>query len=155
VEYNCRFGDPETQVVLPIWQGDLYRLFRSVARGNLDRDLDAVNSVGTAVCVVMASGGYPGSYEKGKPISGLDHLPEDIIAFHAGTAIQDGSVVTAGGRVIGVTALSDSADLAATVHRAYEGVQEIAFEGSTWRRDIGARAVGTTHSESDNNASDA
>ena len=140
VEFNCRFGDPETQVVLPIWRGDLYQLFHAAASGNLS-EADQGESRGTAVCVVMASGGYPGSYEKGNVIKGLEEVPDDIIVFHAGTAMAEGELVTAGGRVLGVTAVSDGDDLEETIARAYKGVSKITFDGGMWRSDIGAKGI--------------
>ncbi len=140
VEFNCRFGDPETQVVLPIWRGDLYRLFRGAASGSIG-DADEAPSTGSAVCVVMASGGYPGSYEKEKEIAGIENVPEDVLVFHAGTKEKEGTLLTAGGRVLGVTAVSDEDDLESAIGRAYEGVEKITFEGSVWRHDIGAKGI--------------
>ena len=142
VEFNCRFGDPETQVVLPLYQGDLYELFLAASTGSL-AGKPAADSVGSAVCVVLASGGYPGAYEKGKEIGGAEAFGggEDLLLFHAGTRQQDGQLLTSGGRVLGVTAVSGGDDLAATIRRAYEGVERITFDKMYCRRDIGARAV--------------
>ncbi|MBD3367033.1 MAG: phosphoribosylamine--glycine ligase, partial [Candidatus Eisenbacteria bacterium] len=140
VEFNCRFGDPETQPTLPLADCDLAEVMLAASRGELDP-----SSVGTrdgaAACVVMASGGYPGSYDKGKEISGLANAGslEDVIVFHAGTRSEDGRVVTSGGRVLGVTALGH--DLPSALERAYEGVGAISFEGAAYRRDIGHRAL--------------
>lgn len=141
LEFNCRFGDPETQAILPRLESDLLEVLEAAAAG----DLGGVTlrwRPGAAVCVVMASGGYPGRYEKGHPISGLDEAEalEDVIVFHAGTAARDGEVVTAGGRVLGVTALGPST--AAAVSRAYEAVGRIRFAGAHYRRDIARRALG-------------
>ena len=139
VEFNCRFGDPETQVILPIWQGDLYKLFHAAASGSLAA-VDQGTSVGSAVCVVMASGGYPGSYEKGKVIEGLSDTSANVVVFHAGTKSNGSDMMTNGGRVLGVTAISDNDDLTESIAQAYEGVSEITFDGAVWRNDIGARA---------------
>jgi len=140
LEFNVRFGDPETQPILARLRGDLVPVLAAIAQGNLqDADLDW--DPRPAVCVVMASGGYPGHYEKGKVIHGLDAagaLP-DVTVFHAGTELRDGKVVTAGGRVLGVTALGD--DIRGAIARAYEAVKRIRFEGAHYRTDIGARAL--------------
>ncbi|MDX1530057.1 MAG: phosphoribosylamine--glycine ligase [Rhodothermales bacterium] len=139
VEFNARFGDPEAQVVLPLLDADVADLFLALTEGRLG---DAVLGVrdGAAACVVLASGGYPGPYEKGKPISGLDAVPDDVLVFHAGTAVdEDGRTVTAGGRVLGVTGLGD--DLQAALERAYAAVDQIAFEGVQVRRDIGQKGL--------------
>ena len=140
VEFNCRFGDPETQVVLPMLDGNLLELMKQSAVGTLGGAEVGVKD-GAAVCVVMASGGYPGSYEKGKKISfdpALDGR-DDIIVFHAGTAAKDGGVVTAGGRVLGVTGLGE--DVAAAAATAYQGVDMIAFDSGFCRRDIAWREI--------------
>ena len=143
VEFNCRFGDPETQVILPIWKGDLYELFEAAASGSVGQFNDP-GSEGSAVCVVLASGGYPGSYEKGVPIEGLDSVAaeEGVMVLHAGTAHDHGEIVTAGGRVLGVVAYSDDADMERQIARAYEGVEMIAFRDMIFRTDIGKRAIG-------------
>ena len=138
VEFNSRFGDPETQVILPIWRGDLYKLFHAAASGTLST-VDQGTSVGSAVCVVMASGGYPGSYEKGKVIEGLDDVSADTVVFHAGTKRVGDDMVTNGGRVLGVTSVSSETDMEQTILRAYEEVSKITFDGAVWRHDIGAR----------------
>ena len=135
IEFNNRFRDPETQSVLPRLKTDLLEIFLAVSQ---DKLVDQVIqwSDERAVCVVMASGGYPGAYEKGKVITGLDGLDEDVIVFHAGTrAAEDGSVLTAGGRVLGVTALG--VDHEAAREKAYANVRRIAFEGAQYRTDIG------------------
>lgn len=140
VEFNCRFGDPETQVVLPLLDGDLAEIMLACATGGLDKV-----SIGwhdkAAVCVVLASGGYPEHYPQGYPISGLDEagkLPETVV-FHAGTKISDGSVVTAGGRVLGVTAVGK--DIADAQERAYKAASVISFKDMQYRKDIAWRAL--------------
>jgi phosphoribosylamine--glycine ligase len=141
VEFNARFGDPETQVLMVQMDSDLVPLLEGVAQGRLDAT-ESVAWSDSAVCVVMASGGYPRSYEKGKPITGLETLADDpnIVVFHAGTARgEDGGFVTAGGRVVGVTARGQSVREARD--RAYAAVGQIHFEGVHWRRDIAHRAL--------------
>ena len=118
IEYNCRFGDPETQVVLPLLESDLLKIMLATTNGTLDKT-EVRFSAGAAACVILASGGYPLAYEKGKEITGLvnGQLPgSDAIVYHAGTAVQDGRLVTAGGRVLGVTATA--ADLPAALEKA-------------------------------------
>ena len=145
LEYNCRFGDPETQPVLARLQGDLADWLAGAAAGALPQAPMAWDAR-TAVCVVLASAGYPARPETGKPISGLAGDPgsrpgsgpgEDVMVFHAGTALADGELVTAGGRVLGVTALG--ADVDAARARAYAAARQISFEGMQMRGDIGAR----------------
>ena len=133
IEYNVRMGDPETEVVMPRIDSDLVELLQSAASGTLDRQTVAVNPK-TAATVMLVSGGYPGSYEKGKPVSGLQ-LTEDCMVFHAGTASRDGQTVTAGGRVMAVTALADDMDAALAKSNRNAGI--INFEGKYFRRDIG------------------
>jgi len=140
LEFNVRFGDPETQPILFRLRGDLVPVINSIAHGNLaEAALDW--DPRPAVCVVIASGGYPGHYEKGKVIKGLDKAAAmpDVAVFHAGTALKNGKVVTAGGRVVGVTARGD--DIQAAIARAYEAVKLIQFPGMHYRTDIGARAL--------------
>jgi phosphoribosylamine--glycine ligase len=142
VEYNCRFGDPETQAVLPLLQSDLFALLQAGASGSL-RGLKVGASRGAACCVVMASGGYPDSYEKGKPISGLEEAQGigGVYVFHSGTRRdRNGSVLTSGGRVLGVTGTGDT--IRQAVDAAYRGVARIHFEARAFRRDIGYRALG-------------
>lgn len=141
VEYNVRFGDPETQVVLPRLESDLAEAMMAVAQGRAD-DIALDWSDKWAVGVVLASEGYPGSYEKGKVISGIDAAEalDDVIVFHAGTATDDaGNLVTAGGRVLNVVALGDTFEQARD--RAYEACDLIEFDGKQLRRDIGAKAL--------------
>ncbi|MFQ6099127.1 MAG: phosphoribosylamine--glycine ligase, partial [Armatimonadota bacterium] len=140
LEYNCRFGDPETQVVLPRLKSDLVELLVACVEGRLD-EVTAEWRSEACVCVVMASDGYPGAYEKGKAISGIQEAVAlgDVEVFHAGTALQDGKLVTNGGRVLGVTALGES--FQAAIDRAYAAVNCIHFEGCYFRRDIARRAL--------------
>jgi phosphoribosylamine--glycine ligase len=133
LEFNVRFGDPETQVVLPMIEDDLAELcFLGATGGPLPPGV-AVRD-GSAACVILASGGYPGSYAKGFEISGLEDI-RDAIVFHAGTKKQDGVLVTAGGRVLGVTGLGS--DLEDALSKAYGAINGIGFEGMYYRRDIG------------------
>ena len=141
IEYNCRFGDPETQVVLPLLESDLLKIMLATTNGTLDKT-EVRFSAGAAACVILASGGYPLAYEKGKEITGLvnGQLPgSDAIVYHAGTAVQDGRLVTAGGRVLGVTATA--ADLPVALEKAYAAADSIHFDKLHRRSDIGARAL--------------
>ncbi|MCB9726625.1 MAG: phosphoribosylamine--glycine ligase [Spirochaetaceae bacterium] len=140
IEFNVRFGDPETQPLLVRMQGDLLPLLATAAAGRLD----PATSIGwgeAAVCVVLASGGYPRDYETGKPIRGLELLVDDdsVVVFHAGTRQGAAGFETAGGRVLGITARGDS--VAEARERAYRAVERIGFEGMHFRRDIAARAL--------------
>jgi phosphoribosylamine--glycine ligase len=139
LEFNCRFGDPEAQVVFPTMKGDLVDLLEAAIEGRLPEPESGQN--GAAVCVVMASGGYPGEYETGKLIHGLDGVSQrdDVVVFHAATKQTDEGLVTGGGRVLGVTGLGDS--LSDAISTAYRGVEQISFEGAHFRRDIGRRAA--------------
>ena len=137
VEYNARFGDPETQVVLPLLESDLFAIMRAVREGRL-AETDIHWKKESAACIVLASGGYPEKYESGKLISGLeDAEAAGATVYHAGTKKTDAGYVTAGGRVLGVTALGDT--LADAVHSAYAAAEKIHFEGAHMRRDIGSR----------------
>lgn len=141
IEFNARFGDPETQVVLPRLKTDLLDIFLASLNGRLG-EIDIAWSDEAAVCVVLASGGYPGSYPKGLPISGLDQASAEAgaLVFHAGTAAdKDGRIVTAGGRVLGVVGLG--ADIAAARGKAYAAADRIAFDGKQNRTDIAAKAL--------------
>ncbi len=133
LEFNCRFGDPETQAVLPLLESDLLDLALACAEGRLN-EAEIRWRRGAAVCVVLASAGYPAAPETGKPIHGLDALPEDVLCFHAGTKSVDGRIVTAGGRVLGLTARA--ATLREAVEKAYRAVEKVEFEGRQYRRDI-------------------
>ena len=140
VEYNVRFGDPETQVVLPRLESDLVDVMMAVAEGRPD-DIELSWSDRWAVCVVLASEGYPGSYEKGKVILGIDEAEEldGVSVFHAGTALNsDGELITAGGRVLNVVALGDTFEEAR--EQAYRACDLINFEGKQFRTDIGEKA---------------
>jgi len=139
LEYNVRFGDPECQTLVTRWSGSLMPLIAGSARGDF-AGLTPTWGAPASLCVVLASGGYPGSYEKGKPISGLGAAAEvpNVEVFHAGTRRQDGRVVTSGGRVLSVTATGADVDEAAA--RAYQAADRIDFEGKQLRRDIGWRA---------------
>ena len=135
IEYNSRFGDPETQVILPMLKTDLMEIFEAV----VDERLDEVNiewETGACVCVVLASGGYPESYEKGKEIVFGD-LDKDVILCHAGTALKDGKIVTSGGRVLGVCAKGETIEEAR--QKAYKNVEKIQFEKMHYRTDIGIK----------------
>lgn len=141
IEYNCRFGDPETQVVLPLLEGDLLEIMQATTNGTL-AGVPVKWKDAYAACVVLASGGYPQTYESGKRITGLveGQLPGGVATvFHAGTRLEGGELVTAGGRVLGVTAVAET--LLAAVKDAYAAADHIHFEGMHKRSDIGARAL--------------
>jgi len=140
LEFNARFGDPETQPILMRLQNDLLEVCLAVCNGTLE-DVTLRWDPRPSVCVVMASGGYPGEYHKGKVITGLKEAAqlEDVMVFHAGTKLRDGNVVTSGGRVLGVTAIGET--IAAAKTRAYEAVDRIQFEGAYCRRDIADKAI--------------
>ena len=139
VEFNCRFGDPEAQVVLPLLASDPLDLFEAVASGRL-ADVAVETTGGAAACVVLASEGYPGAYEAGRPISGAERPHDDALVFHAGTARDDaGDLVTAGGRVLGVTGRGGT--LGDALDAAYAAADAVAFEGKTLRRDIGQKGL--------------
>jgi len=140
LEFNARFGDPECQVYMRLLDGDLYQILRDCAEGKLDPgSIDW--TPGFAVCVCLVSGGYPGDYQKGLPISGIDEAEgnDSVIVFHAGTTMKDGQLVTAGGRVLNVTATGPTLDDA--LNRAYGAIESIKFEGMHYRTDIGRRPV--------------
>ena len=138
IEYNCRFGDPETQVVLPLLKTDLFTVMRAVRDERLG-EVDIQWSTGAAACVVLASGGYPKKYETGLPIEGLDENGghPGVIVYHAGTKKQDGRFLTAGGRVLGVTGLGET--LPQALEKAYGAVREITFKNAHYRTDIGKK----------------
>lgn len=147
IEFNCRFGDPETQAVLPLVTCDWYELFTACATGTLDSSIKLEINPGYCVSVILASKGYPGSYEKGKLISGMEeaeHSRSNIDIYHSGTVLDDDdNVLTNGGRVLAVTAWSES--LADAIADAYEVVAEVNFEGKQFRRDIGAKGLSRLH----------
>lgn len=134
IEYNARFGDPETQVILPMLETDLFDIFEAVVDERL-HEIDIKWRKGSCCCVVMASGGYPEKYETGYEINGLNDVPNDITVYHAGTALSNGVYTTKGGRVLGVTAFGSNLSQAAA--RAYEGVAHISFKDMHYRTDIG------------------
>lgn len=140
IEYNCRFGDPETQVVLPLLDTDLVDIMLAIWNGTLDQ-LDIRWKNGCAACVVMASGGYPKKYVTGLPISGLDENGQtaNCFVYHAGTKLDDKTFLTAGGRVLGVTATAET--LPEALETAYAGVKTISFQDAHYRKDIGQRAL--------------
>jgi len=138
LEFNCRFGDPETQAFLPRLKSDLVEVMEAVIDGRL-AECPLEWREEAAVCVVMASGGYPGEYAKGKEIRGIEGAEEEATVFHAGTKRIEGRLVTAGGRVVGVTALG--ADVRAAREKAYAAVEKIEFEGAHYRRDIAAKGL--------------
>lgn len=141
IEYNCRFGDPETQVVLPLLETDLLTIMEATTNGTLDK-VDVRFSDRSAACVVLASGGYPEKYQKGLPIEGLveGQLPgSQATVYHAGTSRKEDALVTSGGRVLGITALGDT--LKEAVDAAYKAAEGIQFKGMHKRNDIGARAL--------------
>ena len=140
LEFNCRFGDPETQPILMRLESDLVEALEASVEGRIS-DGDFRWSPDASVCVVVASGGYPGTFEAGKKIAGLEQASrvEGLKIFHAGTNKQEGAFFTSGGRVLGVTARAS--DLATAVQRVYEGISHIGFEGAHYRKDIAARAL--------------
>ncbi|PLX24107.1 MAG: phosphoribosylamine--glycine ligase [Ignavibacteria bacterium] len=143
LEFNCRFGDPETQAVLPLIDYDLAELLRDISDSKLSLNRLPQHDA-NAVCVVIASSGYPDAYETGKVIYGLDGIDESkegVLVFHAGTKQDGNDVLTAGGRVLGVTALGEDKDFAASIRLAYNAVNRIRFDGAYYRTDIGRKAI--------------
>lgn len=139
IEYNCRFGDPETQVVLPRLKTDIIDIFEAINNETLE-DLDIEWSDEASACVIIASGGYPQAYKKGIEISGLENGQTDgVTVYHAGTAVKDGKLVTSGGRVLGVTALGK--DLQEALNKSYKAVENITFDAAFYRHDIGQKAL--------------
>ncbi len=139
VEFNCRFGDPETQVVLPILEGDFLELLNSAAKGSINRNAISTSNK-KSVCVVAASDGYPGSYDKGLEISGIDDAQnKSVIVFHAGTKIEDDKLKTNGGRVLTVTSLSEDS-ISNAKEIAYKAISKIDFKGIVYRNDISDKA---------------
>ena len=137
LEFNCRFGDPETQVVLPLLETDLVEIIEACVDGRLN-ELDVQWKSGAAICVVLASKGYPERPEKGQVIS-FDELPEDMICFHAGTKQNGSNVVTAGGRVFGLTAWSGN--ISNAIEKVYANIDQVTFDGMQYRKDITHRAL--------------
>ena len=139
LEFNVRLGDPEAQAILPRLDSDVVPLLHSAAKGKLEGELAIKKDA--SVCVVLASSGYPGPYEKGKEITGLDNLEsrENVAIFHAGTKLENGKTVTSGGRVLGVTAWHPG--LKEAINRVYRAIEEINFEGCYYRRDIANKAL--------------
>ena len=135
IEYNSRFGDPETQVILPMLKTDLMEIFEAIVDERL-ADIKIEWADGACVCLVLASGGYPEKYEKGKEIT-FDNLDEDIVVYHAGTAMKNGKLVTSGGRVLGVVAKGK--DIEEARQKVYKNAQKIKFEGMYYRNDIGVK----------------
>ena len=140
LEFNCRFGDPEAQPILMRLQTDILDIMNAV----IDKKLDSIEiewSDKASVCVVIASGGYPDKYTTGQSIKGLEDFNNmnDVVVFHAGTKFDGGNIVTAGGRVLGVTAIG--VDLKNTIDKAYDGLNRISFEGMQYRKDIGRKGI--------------
>jgi phosphoribosylamine--glycine ligase len=146
IEFNSRFGDPETQVVLPLYDGDLVTLLKAASDGTMGRirtSIGSFNGSGAAVCVVLASGGYPDDYAAGKRIAGLECLKNlpNVVAFHAGTRSEGDEIVTAGGRVLGITSHDRQGTIAQSIESAYEAVRRVSFEGMQYRHDIGRKSL--------------
>jgi phosphoribosylamine--glycine ligase len=142
LEFNTRFGDPETQAILARLETDIVDLFNAAIDGTADR-LEIRTTPGASACVIAASAGYPGNYVSGKPISGeesIDDYAGTLLVFHSGTSMKDGQLITAGGRVLGITAYSELG-LKDALSKAYAAIEEIDFEGMQYRRDIGWRAL--------------
>jgi phosphoribosylamine--glycine ligase len=138
LEFNTRFGDPETEALMLRLKTDLAELMEAAVAGRL-HEIAIQLKPGASACVIAASAGYPGKYASGKPIHGLDRVPDGVEVFHAGTALRDGQLVTAGGRVLAVTA--EDADLKTALAKVYAALDGISFEGMQFRRDIGWRAL--------------
>ncbi len=138
LEYNCRFGDPEIQAILPLLKSDLIDLLLASVEGNISKVFPKIKSE-SAVCVVMASGGYPNQYKKEKVIHGLNQVDNSVIIFHAGTKVKGNNFLTSGGRVMGVTALGKT--IRSAIERVYQNIGKITFDGAYYRKDIGYRAL--------------
>ena len=138
LEFNTRFGDPETEALMLRLETDLVEILEAAVAGRVGQVVIRLRP-GASVCVIAASGGYPGGYSSGKPIAGLDSVPAGVQVFHAGTALKDGAVITAGGRVLAVAASGD--DLVEALAQVYKALEEIRFDGMQYRRDIGWRAL--------------
>jgi phosphoribosylamine--glycine ligase len=141
IEYNCRFGDPETQVVLPLLDGDFLELLFSTASGKINKSAVKYNS-GASACVVLASAGYPDEYENGKVITGIENADnENVIVYHAGTSMLKESIVTNGGRVLGVTSVINRNNLSLAKQICYDAISKINFDGMQFRKDICDKAI--------------
>jgi len=138
LEYNCRFGDPETEVVLPLLESDLVPLMLATIDGNL-KETDLINKPGFALDVVLTSGGYPDDYEKGKLITGLEDIDKDLLVFHAGTKSADNKILTNGGRVLNIVGVDN--DLLKAKNKVYENIKKINFDKMHYRKDIAYRAL--------------
>jgi phosphoribosylamine--glycine ligase len=138
LEFNARFGDPETQVLMPMIDGDLFPVLEAAARGNLG-NCQVQTAEGACVAVVVASGGYPGSFAKGYPITGLNDLEPDTMVFHAGTKVEQGSLVTDGGRVLAIAA--KGCNIADAVQKVYKEIKKVHFQDMHYRNDIAHRAL--------------
>jgi phosphoribosylamine--glycine ligase len=146
VEFNARFGDPETQSVLTVFKGDFLRLLHSAAMKNIDSYWIKEVADGVACTVVLASKGYPDTFEKGFPITGLENAEsENVRVFHAGTALKDDKPVTNGGRVLGVTSKSET--LEGAIATAYEAVNKVCFDNIFYRKDIGKKGLAIVQNE--------
>lgn len=139
VEFNCRFGDPETQPVLTIFEGDFAGLLYSAAIGNIDKTKVVNIASKFATCVILASKGYPDAYEMGFEISGFDKLPNGVQAYHSGTKLVDGKILSSGGRVLGITAIGS--DLKESIDKAYLSISLINFDNMYFRKDIGKKGI--------------
>lgn len=138
LEFNARFGDPETQPIMMMLESDLVDIIEALLAGELNKvNLNWYD--GASVCVVLASGGYPGNYEKGQVITGLENMLQNVVAFHAGTTFKGNNIVTSGGRVLGITARANS--IPAAIDLAYQGVSLVNFNGMHYRKDIGQKAL--------------
>ncbi|MEN9564713.1 MAG: putative phosphoribosylamine--glycine ligase [Chloroflexota bacterium] len=137
LEFNCRFGDPETQVVLPLLETDLVEITNACADGNL-ANINIQWKTGAAVCVVLASKGYPEKVEGGKVVT-IEQLPDDMVCFHAGTKMENENLITSGGRVFGLTAWAE--DIAGAVKKVYANIGKVTFDGMQYRKDIAHRAL--------------
>ncbi|MDD3889780.1 MAG: phosphoribosylamine--glycine ligase [Syntrophomonadaceae bacterium] len=138
LEFNARFGDPETQAIMPALKGDLYTLFETAVNGEL-KDYEVAINEGASICVVLASKGYPGAYDKGKVIRGLEDVSRDTVIFHAGTVEKDDQLLTNGGRVLAVVV--QGANMAEAINKVYNEVKKIHFNGMHFRTDIGRKAL--------------
>jgi len=139
IEFNCRFGDPETQVVLPILAGDFLELLYSAADEKLEKD-SVKYSGGSAVCIVAATSGYPDDYTKGFEIKGLEFSDDETIVYHAGTKKENDKILTNGGRVLGITSVVNNSNLKLAKQKAYDAITKISFDGMYYRKDIAEKA---------------